>query len=163
MEFKHAYTVQATSTLPRSGVIRAGGIDTPIAFSAPPEFNGRVGLWTPEHFFVASVASCYVSTFSSIAEISKFEFISLDLETEGFLGKDEKGLRFLGITLRPQVKIAREADRDRALRLLEKAEKGCLIARSIFCPVTMEPEIHVEGELVEVGSGGYSLGMILVK
>lgn len=163
MEMEHKYVVQATSTLPRSGVIRAAGIENSVAFSAPPEFNGRVGLWTPEHFFVAAVASCYVSTFSGISEISKFEFISLELETEGRLGRDEKGLRFLGIILRPQVKIVREADRDRALRLLEKAEKSCLIARSIACPVTMEPEIHVEGELVEVGHDAYSPGMVLVK
>jgi organic hydroperoxide reductase OsmC/OhrA len=47
------------------------------------------------------------------------------------------------------VKIAREADRERALRLLQKAEKSCLIARSLSCPVIMVPEIHVETQLVE--------------
>jgi peroxiredoxin-like protein len=163
MESEHKYVVQASSTLPRSGVIRAKGIEHSIAFSAPPEFNGRAGLWTPEHFFVAAVASCYVSTFSGISDISKFEFISLDLETEGILGRDEGGLRFQSITLRPRVKIAREADRERAMRLLQKAEKSCLIARSLSCPVTMEPEIQVVGELVEVGNGALSIAMILVK
>jgi peroxiredoxin-like protein len=149
MESEYKYAVRASSTFPRSGLIRARGVGHAIAFSAPPEFNGKAGLWTPEHFLVAAVASCYVSTLSSISQISKFEFISLDLETEGVLGHENGVLRFQRIDLRPHVKIAREADRERALRLLQKAEKSCLIARSLSCPVIMVPEIHVEMELVE--------------
>jgi peroxiredoxin-like protein len=161
MESEHRYLIQASSTLPRSGVIRPKGIEPSIVFSAPPEFNGRAGVWTPEHFFVAAVASCYVSTFSGISEISKFQFISLDMETEGILGRDEGGLRFQSIILRPRVKIAREADRDRAMRLLQKAEKSCLIARSLSCPITMEAEIQVVEELVGIGSGVHSSEGIL--
>jgi len=48
--------------------------------------------------------------------------------------------------------------RERALRILEKAEKGCLIARSLKCSVELQPEIIVaqeisghEEKLVEVG------------
>ncbi|MGA8230047.1 MAG: hypothetical protein WB795_01095, partial [Candidatus Acidiferrales bacterium] len=46
------------------------------------------------------------------------------------------------------VKIAREEDRERALRLLEKAKKNCLIARSVKCPVDLRPEVKVEEELL---------------
>ena len=152
MESEHRYAVRATSTFPRSGVIRARGVGHAIAFSAPPEFNGQAGLWTPEHFLVAALASCYVSTLSSISQISKFEFNSLDLETEGILGHENGTLRFQGIHLRPHVKIAREEDRERALRLLQKAEKSCLIARSLSCPVTVEPEIQVEMPFVDEDS-----------
>jgi organic hydroperoxide reductase OsmC/OhrA len=78
----------------RSGLVAAQGIEAPIAFSAPPEFQGQAGVWTPEHLFVAAVASCYVSTFSGMCLASKFEFHTLDLEVEGILGKEEGGWRF---------------------------------------------------------------------
>lgn len=143
MEALHVYRVNAVSTIPRSGVATAEGIQPSITFSAPPEFKGVIGLWTPEHFFVAAVASCYVSTFSGISEISHFPYESLNLETEGALEKLDGALQFTKIILRPVLKIASEEIRERALRMLEKAEKGCLIARSLKCTVELQPEIVV--------------------
>ena len=148
METIRSHRVRATSTIARSGVAAAQGIEPPISFSAPPEFKGVPGHWTPEHFFIAAVASCYVSTFSGIADIARFEFLSLDIESDGTLKKEEDGLRFSTIILHPIVKIAREGDRERALRLLEKAEKSCLIARSIKCPIELQPKVEIEEELL---------------
>ena len=70
------------------------------------------------------------------------------MESEGTLKKEEDGLRFSTIVLHPIVKIAREEDRERALRLLEKAEKSCLIARSIKCPTELQPKVEIEEELL---------------
>jgi len=160
METEHRYMVQASSTLPRSGVLRSEGIEPAIVFSAPPEFNGRAGHWTPEHFLVAAVASCFVSTFSGIAEISRFPFDSLHLETEGVLARDETGLRFQKMILRPLVMIAHEEDRERTLRILQKAEKSCLIARSLTCPLEMHPEIAVEPACAECEGGEEALSIL---
>lgn len=159
MEALHVYRVNAVSTIPRSGVATAEGIQPSITFSAPPEFQGVIGLWTPEHFLVAGVASCYVTTFSGISEISHFHYASLELETEGVLEKLDGALQFTKFILRPVLRIASEEMRERALRILEKAEKGCLIARSLKCPVELHPEIIVEQrmsdqdeKLVEAGA-----------
>ncbi|MFZ1205190.1 MAG: OsmC family protein [Candidatus Acidiferrales bacterium] len=108
-------------------------------------------MWTPEHFFVASVVTCYVSTFSGMSEASKFGFVSLEVDAEGVLEKTAEGLRFTEVKLRPALKIAREEDRERGNRLLEKAERSCLIARSISSRVTLEPAIEVAAE--HVGNG----------
>ena len=151
-----SYRVSATSTIARSGVIAAQGIEVPISFSAPPEFGGVPDRWTPEHFFVASAVSCYVSTFSGIADIARFGFLSLDVESEGTLKQEEGALRFSAIVLHPVVKIAREEDRERALWLLEKAGKNCLIARSVKCPIDFRPEVKVEGELLRPETVGIS-------
>jgi len=43
----------------RSFVTLEHGVPRLIHFSAPPEFGGEPGVWTPEHFLLASVASCY--------------------------------------------------------------------------------------------------------
>ena len=149
MEKEYIYCVSAASTAVRSGVATAEKIQPSIAFSAPPEFQGEAGQWTPEHLFLASVAGCFVSTFSGMAQFSKFEFLSLDLEVRGVLSKEEAGWRFAQINLHPRLKIAQEKDRERASRLLEKAEKMCLIVRSINSKVILEPELIVEEEVLE--------------
>jgi organic hydroperoxide reductase OsmC/OhrA len=47
------------------------------------------------------------------------------------------------ITLRPHLEIADPTKVARALRLLEKAEKVCLIGRSIESEVQIEPVVDV--------------------
>lgn len=148
MEALYTYEVRAKSTRVRSGVIASDAIPQPIIFSAPPEFAGEPHVWTPEHFFVGALAACYVSTFSGMANISKFNFASLEVEAEGTLEKNAGGWKFTEIKLRPALKIAREEDRQRAARLLEKAERTCLIARSITARITLEPTIKVSPEVV---------------
>ena len=149
MENQYLYRVNASSTALRSGFVVAEDIEPSISFSAPPEFQGEAGHWTPEHFFVAAVAGCFISTFSGMAYFSKFEYLSLELETEGTIAKDEGGWRFTQITLRPRLKIAQEKDRERANRLLEKAERSCLVVRSLTTQVTLEPEIVLEEEFID--------------
>ena len=142
MEHKYTYVVNGSSTTVRSGTLAAGQFQPSIAFSAPPEFYGQPGQWTPEHLFVASVASCSISTFSGMADYSKLEFRSLSLEVEGVIEKDEGGWRFTRVVLRPRLKIAQAPDAERANRLLQKAEKACLVARSLTCRVALEPAVE---------------------
>ncbi len=153
MENQHSYFVRASSTTPRSGIVGDDGIFPPIAFSAPPEFQGLPGNWTPEHFFTAAVASCFVSTFSGMSLVSKFDFLSLELSTEAILQRDEGGWRFTRVILRPRLTIQTDKDRDRALRLMEKAEKVCLVARSLSCPTELKPEIVVESGAAQPQTG----------
>jgi peroxiredoxin-like protein len=144
METHHEYRVNAFGAGGRNGVVHAEEVLSSISFSAPPEFLGEPGRWTPEHFLVAAVASCFVSTFSGIAEKSRFEFVSFHLEAEGMPSNEEGIWRFTEIRLRPVVTVLREEDRDRAVRLLEKAEKSCLIARSLQCKVVLFPAVKIE-------------------
>ncbi len=51
MEKQYTYRVRAAAAAVRSGVLTSDGIQPPIAFSAPPEFQGEPGRWTPEHLF----------------------------------------------------------------------------------------------------------------
>ena len=46
------------------------------------------------------------------------------------------------IVLRPRLKVSVEADRERALRILDKSEKYCLVSASISTPIRVEPEIR---------------------
>lgn len=157
MEKQYVYRVTAASTAVRCGFATAEEIQPSIVFSAPPEFQGEAGRWTPEHLFLASVAGCFVRTFSGMAQFSKFEFLSLDLEVEGVLRKEEGGWRFAEVNLHPRLKIVQEKDRERASRLLEKAETTCLIVRSVNSKVILERELVVEEEVLEREKIGNSI------
>ena len=146
MEAHHEYRVHAFGAGGRNGVVSAEGVVSSISFSAPPEFLGEPGRWTPEHFLVAAAASCFVSTFSSMAEKSRLEFASFNMDAEGVLGNEDGIWRFTEIKLRPVVAILNEVDRDRIIRLLGKAEKSCLIARSLQCKVVLFPAVKIPEE-----------------
>jgi peroxiredoxin-like protein len=147
MEAHHEYRVKAFGTGGRNGVVHAEGISPSISFSAPPEFLGEPGRWTPEHLLVAAVASCFVSTFSGIAEKSRFEFLSFQMDAQGVLDNEDGIWRFTEIKLRPVVTVLKEEDCDRGIRLLEKAEKSCLVARSLQFKVALFPGVKIEEEL----------------
>ena len=145
MENPHAYSITATWEGGRRGKVSAQEIAPAIQFSTPPEFKGEPGYWTPEHLLVAAVGSCFVATFYALAEVSKMEFLGLELVVEGRLGKPEGKLRFTEIYLKPTLNITRHRDNELANRLLTKAHEGCLIARSLICPVHLEPLVrHAE-------------------
>ncbi len=101
-------------------------------------------MWSPEHLLVASVSACLMTTFRAIAEMSSLEVVDYSDSATGTLLRGEDGLyQMSAITLRPHVVIADPAKTDRASRLLEKAEKACIISRSITSEVRIEPAVDI--------------------
>jgi organic hydroperoxide reductase OsmC/OhrA len=145
MEAQYTYTAKAQfHQHDRSFVELEHGAPRMIHFSSPPEFGGESGTWTPEHFFLAAVASCFIATFRAVASVSKLDFQGIEVPVEGVIERDSGGFRFTHITLRPMLIICAEEERERALRLLEKSEKICLVRRSLSSEVQLQSKILVE-------------------
>jgi len=144
METSYRYQTNAHWSAHRRGIVEAQDIPRTINFSAPVEFAGEPGLWTPEHLLVSALATCFVTTLRFIAEKSKLEVVALETSVEGILEKVDGGFRFTRFILRPTLTIAREDDRELGLRLLQKAERACLISRSLNGQVEMVTEILLE-------------------
>lgn len=116
-----------------------------LKVASPPAFGGPAGVWSPEHLFVLSATTCWMSTFLAVAQASGLEIVAVDCAGEGVLDKGEdRRIRISRIALKPQVTIVREEDRERAGRLIEKAEAACLIRNSIRSEVTLASELLVE-------------------
>jgi organic hydroperoxide reductase OsmC/OhrA len=122
--------------------VSAPGLD-PVDSGPPTAFGGKPGPWTPEHLFIASANACFAITFLTIAENSRLALISFSCTARGIAAKTEFGYEIAEVFLRPNLVIAEEADRFKAERLLEKAEKYCLIARSMRSKVRLAPTILV--------------------
>jgi len=140
----YIYQANAHWVLHERGAVKCEDIGQTLDFSIPVEFGGEPAFWTPEHLLLASVASCYVATFRAMAEKSSLEFHAVDVTVHGAIEKEEGRLRFTRVTLSPAISIEKESDRERTVRLAEKAEQGCLIARSLSAAFTLQPQILVE-------------------
>ena len=57
--------------------------------------------------------------------------------------KVDLGYSFAEIIVRPNLKIASATERDRALDLLRRAEKLCLVLRALGTNVKFEPQLEI--------------------
>lgn len=145
MDRTYFYHASAHWALHEHGLVKAGEeIPQSFNFSSPPEFGGETGLWTPEHMLLGAVAACFVATFRGVARASKLEFQGIDVSVEGIIEKQEGGLRFTKVHVRPDVTIFQDADRERATLVLEKTERLCLIARSLSASILLHPRVETE-------------------
>lgn len=145
MEAKYSYHASAQWHQSGRGFVELEhGAPRVVNFAPPPEFGGEAGFWTPEHFLLAAVTSCFVATFRAIAHASKLDFQGIEVAADGVIEKESGGFRFTKVNLKPVVIIFAEPERERAQRLLEKAERSCLVTRSLSCTVELETKILVE-------------------
>lgn len=147
---QHYYNVDVNWSSNRKGVMCSPELTkeagTCLEVATPPEFpKGMPGIWSPEHLFTAAVSSCLMTTFLSIAENSKLNFLHFSCKSKGKLEQVEGKFIMSEIILEPTVTIIDEKDRERAERILKKSEAACLISNSIKSKVTMIPNIEIAG------------------
>jgi peroxiredoxin-like protein len=140
-DLPHRYQVSANAETEGNIVLRAD--DLPQLISAPPaQFGGPGDQWSPEHLLVASVADCFILTFRAVAKASKLDWSNLEASAEGVLERVERVTRFTAFTVSATLTVPAGTDIDKARRLLEKAEAGCLITNSLSA------ESHLEASVV---------------
>jgi len=139
---EHSYRVEAWWTSGRTGLAKSDSAPNAIHFTAPKEFGGLEGRWTPEELLLAAVAGCFTTTLRSIAR-DQFDFADLQVEACGTVRKAQSGYGFTEIVIQPTLKIACCDERERALDLLKKAERSCLVSRALGTTLRFEPKIEV--------------------
>jgi len=88
-----------------------------------------------------------MTTFLAIAENSKLDVVSFTANAKGKLEKlTGQGFIMSEVTLRPKLLIRHASDAERAGRILEKAERSCLISNSIKTETKLGPEVSFVGE-----------------
>lgn len=140
--FPHHYRIEGTGTA--EGGIAVSGTDVPeLVTAAPVEFDGPGGHWSPETLLVAAVVSCFILTFRAIAQASKLPWAALTCSAEGLLDRVDGSTRFTRLALRARLRVRDAADADKAKRLLEKAERSCLITNSLSAERTLASEVEI--------------------
>ena len=138
----HRYDVRLTGGPAGYATLTTAGLpDLPTA--PPSDFDGPGDAWSPEHLLLAAVETCFLFTLRAVAHASRVEFLSLDLSAEGTVDRRDGGMRFTEIVLRPRLRLPSGSDAEKARRVLDKSEKGCLVTASRSVPVRLEPEVVI--------------------
>lgn len=139
----HVYTVSTRGNASDIGLVcEADNLPT-LSIAGPPEFDGPGDQWSPETLLCAALANCFVLSFKAIATASRFEWVSLQCDVEGELAKVERSLQFTRFHQQVVLEIGDETQREKAEKLLEKAEVSCLIGNSLKAAITLDYRIAV--------------------
>lgn len=121
-----------------------GGVQIPASASphvVPLPLSVEAAV-DPEEAFVASLSSCHMLWFLSIAAKRGFVVESYRDEAVGLLERDSSGmLAMTRVTLRPEVRITGDHQPTPAelASLHEEAHEECFLARSVKTEVRCEP------------------------
>lgn len=138
----HQYNVNLKWNSERVGEVSSPELNSKIEVATPPQFpKGVEGIWSPEHFFTAAVNSCFMTTFLAIAENSRLEFKEFNCNAVGVLDQVDGKYLMTEVILNPTLLITKEEDKEKALRVLDKSEKACLISNSINSKVSLNPTV----------------------
>ena len=141
MDKQHRHRVKAWWTSGRTGIVMSDSAPNAIHFTAPPNFQGLKGRWTPEDLLLSAIASCFVTTFHALATYASFEYTDFEVEAEGAISKADSGYKFEEIVLRPSLQVAREQDEKPARKLLDNTKLVCLISRAVSTPLRLEARV----------------------
>lgn len=143
----HYYSVDVNWSQDRKGLMCSPELSDStdcIEVATPPEFpKGMPGIWSPEHLFTAAVNSCLMTTFLAIAENSKLEFVAFQCSSKGKLDQVDGKMQMTEVILEPKVTVLKDENRERALKVLRKAEANCLITNSVKAKVIMNPVVEI--------------------
>ena len=147
----HYYNVDVNWSRERQGIMCSPELklehaeaNSCIEVATPPQFpKGVPGIWSPEHLFTAAISSFFMTTFLAIAEASKLDFINFHCSSKGKLELIDGKYMMSEVILEPIVTIHNQGDRDKALRVLHRAEAGCLITNSVRSKIVMVPAVNV--------------------
>ena len=121
-----------------------------LEVATPAEFGSGVdGVWSPEDLLVASTATCFAVTLSSIARRRTLSLTLMHVDAIGHVGPRSDGqLGFTSIELDVTVETESADSVTDVETAIEHAESGCLIAMALNIPVN----VHATITAAEAGS-----------
>ena len=111
--------------------------DQEVALTTAEE-KGDPRLANPELLLSAAASSRQMLWFLHLAAKARIDVTSYEDQCEAEM-PDERITR---IVLRPQITIQGDASEERVLKLCEQAHRHCNVAKSLSCPVELEPFLH---------------------
>jgi organic hydroperoxide reductase OsmC/OhrA len=131
---KHQYffEVELARTAGRKGMLTAKDVKGSIEITTAPEFKGgEPDIWTPEHLFLGSLSSGFMTTYLALAAKKELQIAHLTCGAIGQINLYESHLEFTTINLYPKIYIESETDTALANELLLTAYMHCIVANSV--------------------------------
>jgi len=133
------------------GVVSSHALKS-FSVSAPPEFGGPVGEWSPEHLFLSSITSCFMSTYLVFVNKMKIENTGFECTATGQVEIIDGKYKFTYIHIYPKAFVGNDDDVEKSKVAMEKTKKYCLISNSISAEIVQHPEVVVSKQHVVINS-----------
>lgn len=144
-QLPHFYSVTVNGAPQSNLTVQAENLPT-LEVAPPRQFDGPGDQWSPEELLMAAIANCLVLSFRAVARASKLSWLSIQCESEGELDKVNGITKFANINTRACLLIPHSESREKAEKLLYKAEKICLISNSLSSQLHFECDIQHNSE-----------------
>jgi len=123
-----------------------------FSVSTSPEFGGPEGEWSPEHLFLCSITSCFMSTYLSIVNKMKIENTGFECSSTGQVEVVDGKYKFTYIHIYPKAFVGNDADVEKARVAMEKTKKYCLISNSVSAEIVQHPEVAISKQHTLINS-----------
>lgn len=101
-----------------------------ISCAIPPEFQGPGNGYSPEDLYTLALISCFIATFKVFAEKTQFTFEKIAAKAVLTIDRNEKGVPTL-LKIDTEITLMGAGDQEKARKLLQDAEKYCLVSNAI--------------------------------
>ena len=123
----------------RSHVITIEG-KADIQGSSDPSFRGDRSKHSPEDLFVSTLSTCHMLWYLHLCSVNGVEVVEYNDKAIGEMEENADGSgRFIRVTLKPEVLVAKHSMIDKANELHREAHRMCFIANSVNFEVIHEP------------------------
>ena len=125
----------------QKGILLAADAPGSIDVATPVVFGGEEKEWTPEHLFLSSISSCFMTTYLVFAKKFKFEIPGFQCPIRGQVEIVDGKYQFTQIDIFPAVCIQNDAWKEKAELAMEKTKKYCLISNSIKTELSYHTQV----------------------
>jgi organic hydroperoxide reductase OsmC/OhrA len=146
--YPHSYVVEANGQAAGPVAVTADGLPA-LQTNPPPQFDGPGGAWSPETLLCAAVADCFILSFRAYARANRLEWLQLECRVEGTLERVDRVPQFTAFRTSATLSVPPGADQEKARKLLEQAEHGCLVSNSLRGTRTLEAQVRVQQPAVQ--------------
>lgn len=136
-----SFQIQLDWLTDKRGLLSAADVDETIQVATPTQFGGEGSEWSPEHLFLASISSCYMTTYLVFAKKYKFSLAGFSCKAAGQIGLVSGRYQFTTIHLFVKIYVADEALVETAKKACQKTQEYCLISHSVSATLVYHPEV----------------------
>ena len=125
--FERTCTIIVSNSLPK------------ISIQLPPDYGGLLDenennlTYIPEDMYLAAITGCYFTTFSVVSQNSNLHYESIKISSTGIMDviDDVKMVTEISLNITLTLPKGMEKNEEKAMKVLEIAEKRCPIANSV--------------------------------
>lgn len=124
------------------GDLQAGALNEKI--SIPKTMDGPGVGTNPDEMLLGAASTCYSITLAAMLERNDILLEHLKVDAKGVVDVTKGTFTYEKITYHVAMKLTKESDEVKAIKLAKRAESSCMISRAIQGNIELETIIRIE-------------------